>query len=322
MTRHRRARGSRGRFVSLALLSFFACTEDPASPPPRRTAECDGVAGPAHSGHLNDDVWGSLDGPHVLLAATTIGQLVLEPGTRVCAAPGVSLIVTRLEGPEPGLDPAVLTAVDAANPWGGVILRGDGAVVRDVTVEHAQSGITTQDLWLDRFPLVVLERLHVRRIQERGALIINGVLRNSTVEMACMAAEAAESCAAVQSYGNFTFEETTIRGSGGDGVRVGDRAHIRLLGGRIEGSAGGGLIMYSPRGLALLEARPLTITGNGYPGSVFFDHLPLLLPDEQALLGWTGNLRGYAASARRKPRRRDANPSGAAMVGWRDQRGT
>jgi hypothetical protein len=229
------------------------------------------------------------------------GKLTIEPGTVVCLSPGASFgadLDPSAAGIERGLEaigtadqPIVFTAEDPSRPWGSIVINSSGtgpggsARITHALIEHATRGV-------DAMGPAYVDRTHFRQIQTQAVIFSSngGLLTRSVVDTAAI-----RGGPAVQLNGG-TFEETVIRGSGGHGLVIGvgrsiTTGDVKLLGGRIEGSAGDGLQQEGFRGdhVRISEARAMRVVGNkGYPAQITPALIRLMYPtvaSQDSLLG-------------------------------------
>lgn len=231
--------------------------------------------------------WTRAAGPHVVDGLVTVygaGRLRIEPGTVVCfgsdgslAAEAGGRITAR------GLDTAVivLTELDAGGGWPGVALSGtpdSASVFTHVRLEHALTALAAQD-----HHAVTVDSAVIRQSGQAASLYAPGSrLSRSRVDTTLTSG-----VPAVALGDSTRFEQTVVRGAAGVGVRVDGDAGLRLLGGRIEGSAGTGLQVTTSGGI--VAADPLRVTGGaGYGADLTvdaFSRIYTALADQDSLLG-------------------------------------
>jgi hypothetical protein len=284
------------RLALLAIVLAGAC-DAPADPPPIVSAEwCHGEpVGTEHSGVIGAPaVWRAADGPHLVVGRVQVDLLTIEAGALVCGAPGGEIwlggtgALTAI-GREDA--PIIFTAQDSLQPWRGI---SAGSVrLAHALVEHGLVGVGEADS-------VLIDHSVLRQIQGAavsvGGLLSHISLVESTVDSVCLTAEPCAAVSAVGRGATLHFEESVVRSSGGDGVRVstigsGPASRLTLVGGAIEGSRGIGLVTGGYTSAHHI-VRPVRITGGAsYPVRVHLrlaaDHL--VTAADQAL--WLGNVR-------------------------------
>lgn len=269
---------STGPVLVLLLLPLMACGEDPAGIDPALARTC-GARGVLHAGEIGSERWGPEGNPHAVVDTLRVTDvLTIEPGVEVCVEPGTPIFTCRggsaIVARGTAEAPIVFTAGDPAEPWGGILggacSSSDGgslpaavSVFSHVRIEHAAYGVLVG---------ARIEHVHFRQI---------GCTAASTSHIAYSRVDTAgiKGCPAVLMGGAASqggidrFEETTIVGSGGIGLKFVSYGlittsgavpgSVALLGGRIEGSRGTGLhfdhLAYKYGHVS--EARPLRITG-------------------------------------------------------------
>ena len=228
--------------------SVASCTDgdwvhDPAAPEHCRDR------GRIHPGPIVSSHWKRADSPHILKGPVVVGDLRIEPGVVVCAAPGASVTAETVTAHGTADLPIVF---DAAGPefWHGIIVRQQ-ADLRHVILRSAEKPISEEEFGTadiiaedSRFEKVV-EPLAARAI----------TLRRVVIDSACYGRVAC-SAVLVQSYTSADLEDVSILDSGGFGVATADRCSLRMKNVRIEGSRETGLThTYSIRGSCTLTVE-------------------------------------------------------------------
>jgi hypothetical protein len=284
----------------LALILLFGCESGTApDPDPNRVATC-AEPGTSHGlATTRPEFWKRADSPHHLTGNFVVQhRLTIEAGALVCATADAQITVSaRADRLTAGTLYAVGTAeapirFTASNPdapWGGISLtelfccapNPDSNRIAYATIENARVGISARHT-------IYIEHTHIRQIRGSGVFLsrYGGSLRHSVVDSAAL-----DGGTAVQ-LTTGTFEETVVRGSGGDGLSLGGGSTGGgnvVLGGRIEGSKGTGLYAAGWRGVSVVRgARPVRITGNNRPAVLNIDVLYAIWPtaaDRDSLLG-------------------------------------
>jgi hypothetical protein len=283
--------------ISLALWGCDATTE----PDPNRVATCDDPGTEYRGTTDRAQIWTRAGSPHHIAETVRIlHRVTIEPGALVCGSANAQIVVGRLpDQGDPGTlyavgtaeAPIVFTATNPSTPWGGIRvefplccgLQPDSNRIAYATIEHALVGIAAAFT-------TYIDNTRIRQIRGNGVFLslYGGRLAHSVVDSAALDGGVA---VAVGLSGG-TFEETVVRGSGGDGVVVGSGSgggRVELLGGRIEGGKRNGLVAWGFRGVNVDRTRPMRITGNaGYPAVVNLNVLYQIWPDighQDSLLG-------------------------------------
>ena len=246
----------------------------PGSLPP--TVSCRGIVGTPHLGRIQDETWTRAASPHVVTDTVIVrGTLTIEPGALVCVSAGRSIradsLTAAINAVGTAAAPILFTALDPTQPWEGITARPTGCSlsacmapsrIRHAIVEYARNGIysTFNDFRVDSSQF-----RQIRCTAYRGPY-----LAYSTVDTAGI-----DGCAAVVMgmTATDTFAYNIVRHSGGDGVVFQSNAlhtseistgNFALLGGRIENSAGIGLLFDSHYiGDVVASAQPLRIVASG-----------------------------------------------------------
>jgi len=290
-------------FVMAACAVLAGCVPDnPLQPGRGRVAAPHGPAftlnpacdpGLGGQTHLEDSIktpvtWTRANNPHRVEAPLFVsgaGRLTLEPGVVVCFGEYVYLgMVNGGSLIADGLDTAriVLTAGDP-DGWTGMFFGGHPAAasrLKNVVMEgvdgwavsSADSAAVTIDSSVFRHPGAGLY------LAGRGSSISRSLVDSTTI---------AEYPAVV--LGTLArFEDTQIRGAAGVGLMVVGTNGVSLLGGRIEGSRGVGLVV-TTTGAGIVATRPIRVVGGAsYPAELVVSAFPRIYPalsDQDSLLG-------------------------------------
>ena len=231
---------------------------------------CAGSGGQTHADSVKTAVtWSQAGNPHrvnQLIHIEGAGSLRLTAGTLVCFGSGGGLRANnggrlRVEGTK--LAPVVLTAADLIGGWLGVHLAGTPSAaspVKNLRLEHTRStyAFATHDNHTAAIDSTVFR-------QNQEGLYLSGwasSLRRSRVDTVT------GPNSAVTMGRRTTFQQTVIRGAAGVGLAVLGTDSISLLGGRIEGSGGPGLVVTTPE-TGFLSTQPVRVTaGAGYPAQL------------------------------------------------------
>jgi hypothetical protein len=249
----------------------------------------DALGGQTHSEtNINSPVtWTRASNPHrvsgnIFVAST----LTLEPGVVVCFGWYSALLFNsggRLVAD--GLDTAriVLTAVDPATGWEGLAFLSAGpSSLKNVILDHVATDIMAIVSW-DSSAVVIDSS--VFRHAGTGLYLIG---RGSSISRSLVDTTATTQLAAVTLGTLSRFEETVIRGAAGIGLAVLGTHGVSLLGGRIEGSGGVGLVV-TTTGPGIVATRPIRVVGGAsYPAELVVSAFPRIYPalaDQDSLLG-------------------------------------
>jgi hypothetical protein len=249
---------------------------------------------PALGGQVHGDstidapvTWTRANNPHRLAAAILVtSRLTLEPGVVVCF--GWSSELVFLDGGSlvaDGLDTAriVLTALDPDAGWRGLGFGSASAgSLKNVHLDHIEAGnpaIVSFDS-----SAVVIDSSVFR--QAGAGLYLSG--RGSSISRSLVDTTTHTGLAAVTLGTLGRFEETVIRGAAGVGLRSTGVHGVSLLGGRIEGSGGVGLVV-TTTGPGIVATRPIRVVGGAsYPAELVVSAFPRIYPalaDQDSLLG-------------------------------------
>lgn len=279
----------------------------PEGPSMQLNPACSGSGGLTHAGGTitTTERWYPADNPHQVTGMVTVGaggQLRIQPGALVCFSSGAG--VRAVNGGTlavDGLDTAivVLTALDLAQGWGGIVLSdtpGTASFIHNARVEHA-AGVAV--LSEDRH-LLVMDSVHLR---QNGAAV-HLFSPQSRLLRSVVDTTTAPWAGAVALGDSTRFNHTTIRGAVNYGLVVLATSGVVLGSGRIEGSGGVGL--YAGDGIA--TAQPIRVVGGAahgaelsigalaelYPGAAAQDSLLGNARDTLYLLGGTLSTTVYA----------------------------
>ncbi|SOD02621.1 Right handed beta helix region [bacterium JGI 053] len=251
---------------------------------------CDpGLGGQTHSeSSISSPVtWTRASNPHRVSADILVtSRLTLEPGVVVCF--GWSSKLVFYNGGylvADGLDTAriVLTAIDPATAWEGLSFTSPVASsLKNVYLDHVApdvSAIVSSDS-----SAVVIDSSVFRHAG--AGLYLNG--RGSSISRSLVDTTARTGLAAVTLGTLGRFEETVIRGAAGVGLQSIGVHGVSLLGGRIEGSGGVGLVV-TTTGPGIVATRPIRVIGGAsYPAELVVSAFPRIYPalvDQDSLLG-------------------------------------
>lgn len=219
----------------------------PAGPSMLVNAACAGTGGQTHA-YTNVTTavtWTRANSPHRVTGSIYIqagGRLTIAPGAIVCFEP--ETIISAENGGRlfaRGLDTAqiVLTARDEARGWGGILLYGAPAspsYLTNIRIEHVAWGSTavfsyqTHPAYVDS--AVIRQSGRAVRFSAPGSRLTRSRVDSTTNR----------GWPAVTLGSGTRFETTAIRGAAGVGLSVVGE-NVLLLGGRIEGSGGTGLVV-------------------------------------------------------------------------------
>jgi hypothetical protein len=266
----------------------------PHGPAAALNPACDGALGGqthAETAVTAPVIWTRANNPHRVDAQILVsgaGRVTLEPGVVVCFG-GAGTLIMRAGGrlAADGFDTAriVLTAADPAAGWWGLRFSGSPAAagsLKNVRLEQ----IAIDSLAVASFDssAVVIDSSVFR--QGGGGLYLMG--RGSSISRSRVDTTTAAGSAAV-TLGNLGhFESTVIRGAAGVGLAVYGTNGVYLLGGRIEGSGGVGLVV-TTTGPGIVATRPIRVVGGAsYPAELVVSAFPRIYParaDQDSLLG-------------------------------------
>jgi hypothetical protein len=283
-----------------------------------------GALGAVRTGQIGKERWTRRGGPHVIRGDVILtDSLIIEPGALICADSSASLVINyspnnpeltgRLLARGTPTSPIRFTALDPQKPWAGITRSNvqvpsrccnDGfGVVSNAIIEYARNGVVfgffvdfERDIHGNFVRQSRVDSTHFRQI--RCSAVVAEHLTYSTVDTAGVA----EGCDAVVMgiipRGTVRFEQNIIRGSGRHGVSFrsygiptsgGAGGNIILLGGRIEGSRGSGIV-FSPfyRDDGVIESRPIRIVDSGLtpveaPIGIVLDVWPTLSAQDSLL---------------------------------------
>jgi hypothetical protein len=213
------------------------------------TPACAGTGGQTHASTTigNVQTWTLANSPHRVTGTITVGyagRLTIAPGAVVCFDPGTG--ITAQNGGRVlarGRDTAVivLTARDPAVGWSGIQFYGSPAVssyLTNVRIEHVAYSNVAVGAY--EYHPVVLDSAVIRRSGQAVHLHSPA----SRFSRSRVDTTTNRGVPAVDLANGATFEKSTVRRSAGIGVRV-SGPNVSLIGGRIEGSGGVGLHMWS-----------------------------------------------------------------------------
>ncbi|HYR11096.1 MAG TPA: right-handed parallel beta-helix repeat-containing protein [Longimicrobium sp.] len=243
-----------------------------ALPPGRPSALlnplCGGSGGTTHAGGsiTTAVTWAASGNPHRVTATVILGsggQLTLQPGVIVCFS---SLALLQSNGGRlvaQGLPASriVLTATDPALGWKGVSLSWEpsaASVLKHVTIEYTERGSPGVSSFMHP---VAIDSTVIRQsgrgvdLWGRGASFSRSRVDTTTNRDA--------NIAAVTLHDSTRFEQSVILHAASNGLRI-EGAGVQILGGRIEGSGGIGIVAEQFSGIPW--ATPLRVVGGGsYP---------------------------------------------------------
>jgi hypothetical protein len=251
--------------IALPLFLLAACgSEDPTAPESGQ-ALCS-EPGTAHAAlSASNETWTRQASPHHVTAplemlSQAAPTLTIEPGATVCFGPGGSLSFTfgTLMAKGTADAPITFTAVDPAQPWGGLTIafRGRGEFSHAV-VEHAVVGIRGHNP-------VNIEHALIRQI--RGVAIsfwyynADSHIRQTVVDSAALDGGPAVYLEAG------SFERSVVRNSGGIGIQLRGRMFApQVATCEVTGSAGDGILVDS-RTLLVVAVHDCNLVSNGGVG--------------------------------------------------------
>lgn len=268
-----------GRAALLALM--LACSDGVVEPgsdaPPLTFTTCRNQAAIAYRGIMSGGVW-QADYARVLTDTLVVnGTLRIEEGVLVCGEAGAALNVAmggELVVQGTPARPVVFTAIDPAEPWGGIGVADWGQQFQYFTgriahavVEHALNGIAGG--W-------TIENTVIRDVQGYGLRLWQGTILHSQIERATLAGADPSidwyhtpAGLMLPDYGRAELSDVVVRGGGAAGIVTNGRTSLHLENVIIEGNAGSGLVMRSgpgyPAGLA--TAGTVRVTANGGYGA-------------------------------------------------------
>jgi hypothetical protein len=265
----------------LAAALLAACTRDmplqpehaavPGAPSMLLNPLCAGSGGTTHYGSTisTTEHWYASGNPHRVsnwLHIAAGGNLRIHPGVLVCFDAFTS--IDAYNGGLLGVDgddtaQVVLTATDPAQGWGGIQLTGTpGATsfvghTRIEMVRVGNAAVSAYDSHEVLLAHVVIRQSGVAAVlYAPGSRIIDSRVDTTTYRYA----------AAVVLGDSTRFTRTTVRDAAGNGVEVLGQSGVELLGGRIEGSGGKGLVVHY--GGAVSSFQPIRVTGGSSYGVV------------------------------------------------------
>ncbi|HEU4885490.1 MAG TPA: right-handed parallel beta-helix repeat-containing protein, partial [Longimicrobium sp.] len=299
--RGRLAGGTLAAALLAAAVALGACADDGPTEPARAVPHGPSLAvnpacsGPGGQVHTIDTIkvartWTRGNNPHRvnhIIYVEGPGSLTLKPGVLVCFASGAALRFNhggRLVAN--GLDTAriVLTGTNTVGSWWGMEMQGAPSVpssLKNVVVEYTSTAYALAAL--DTHAVNIDST--VFRQNEAGVYLM---ARGSSLRRSRVDTLSNPYAAAVTLGGKTTFQNTVIRAAAGVGLSVVGTDSVSLLGGRIEGSAGVGLVL-APPATGFLSTQPVRVTGGaGYPAQMdvsAFARLYSTLADQDSLLG-------------------------------------
>jgi hypothetical protein len=211
------------------------------------TPACAGTAGQTHATDVTtSQTWTRANSPHRVTAVVSVtggAQLTIAPGAVVCFEPGTALYARyggRLWARGRDTAQIVFTARDPATGWGGITLYDAPAgpsYLTNVRVEH---------VYVDGIALTTGHQhaayVDSAVIRQTGRAVYFGADGSRLIRSRVDTTTNREGAAVyMQASG---FEHSTIRGAAGIGLVATGRGAL-LLGGRVEGSGGIGLHVWS-----------------------------------------------------------------------------
>lgn len=267
----------------------------PALPPDRPSALlnplCGGTGGTTHAGGTISTpvTWAASGNPHRVTATVLVstgGTLTLGQGTIVCFEPQTGLNANgggRLVGQGSNSSPVVLTARDPVLGWYGMYLQGVPAstsYISNARVEYAD--YYSSAIVADGHPLLI-DSTVVR--QSGGGVRLAG--RTSRLAFSRVDTTTNRAKPAVILGDSATFEQSVIRRAAGTGLHIEATAGARVLGGRIEGSRGTGIV--APNHTGLTDGVVVRVVGGAsYPieaTTVTLRNLYITAADQDSLKG-------------------------------------
>ncbi|HYR09137.1 MAG TPA: hypothetical protein VEQ60_15245 [Longimicrobium sp.] len=271
-----RSRAVRGLSVAGIICLLSACGRDgpteagPLAHPAAPSLLVNPLCSTYNTLHQSDTIttpvtWTLSGSPHRVTGTVTIepaGRLTIEEGAIVCFLPGAGLHSTggRLVSRGLATAPVVLTAYDPAQGWNGVNLEGSPSVTSYIThsrVEYVAlnyTAIASDDHRLQIDSTVVRQSGAGVRL-DRGPSRFTWSRVDTTTNRFAAALTLGDSSRA---------EHLTITGAAGVGLLIEGSARINVLGGRIEGSGGTGIV--APHETGIVFANPVRVVGGlSYP---------------------------------------------------------
>ena len=242
---------SSSQLLAILLLLVPGC-DDPSSP---------GSTEATHADTITATTWSNRNTHRLLRDVIVRDSLVIEPGTRVCAEAGASLIVNGKITAKGTKDrPITFTACNTATAWGGLHL---GSCLRcsdltdsltHVRFEHAAQGINVR---MSRH--VFVDSAHLRYIAG-SAIRVEGNGGSADVRRTIIDTVGI----AVQAGGSVGLTDVLIRGTNDAAIIAGSRqfSSLNINGLRIEGAKGGGIIAIFA---SLPWSKPVRIVNSGAP---------------------------------------------------------
>ena len=288
----------------LAAASLGGCGGDApldagaAAPPdaPSRfiTPACEGTGGETHpAATVSTQVtWSQAGSPHRVTGRITIGnggRITIQPGAVVCFSPGTEIEAGsggRLVARGTAAAPILLTARDPARDWEGLYFYGtsEASYLTNVRIEHVHLYSTA--VYTTGSHPVIVDSTVIRQSGHAAELHAPG----SRVSRSRVDTTTNRAGVAVRLGSGARFEASTVRGAAGTGVRVSGTASVQLLGGRIEGSGGTGLLI--DNAAAISSARPVRVTGGrGYGAELPVHALAKVYASSASLDSLRGNAR-------------------------------
>jgi hypothetical protein len=253
-----------------ALLGACDAPTDPAEraaaagPSMLVTPACAGSGGQAHGKQVitTAATWTRANSPHRVSGFIEVqgaGRLTIAPGAVVCFDRYASIGAWnggRLYARGRDTAQIVLTARDPAVGWSGLSFSGTPAgasYLTNVRIEHV--GLQYPGVEAGHQHAVYIDSVVIRRAG-RGVHLYSP---NSRLSRSRVDTTTDRSQPAVLLASGTRFEQTTVRGAAGTGVRV-IGTNALLLGGRIEGSGGTGLQVQSVNAVSPYS-RAVRVTG-------------------------------------------------------------
>jgi hypothetical protein len=269
------------RIAAGALLAgscVLAACDAPTAPGKAAVAEgaslllspaCAGTGGQTHSEDTisTAQVWTRANSPHRVTDKIVVapgGRITIAPGSVVCFSPFAALYVRGGRMIARGRDTAqiVFTARDPAYGWWGLQFSNsaNGSYLTNVRIEH-----------------VALNSIAVAGEADHPVYIDSAVIRQSGMAVSLSAPGSYISRSRVDTTTNRNlhavrlsngarFEQTVVRRAAGVGMTV--VGNVALLGGRIEGSGGTGLVFTHDIAPSKYFKPVRVVGGRGYPISI------------------------------------------------------
>jgi hypothetical protein len=288
--------------VLLATATLAAC-DAPTAPGERAVAggpsmlitpACAGTGGQTHpvASITTAQTWTRANSPHRVTGSITVngaGRLTIQPGAVVCFEPGTGLTATaggKLSVRGRDTAQVVLTARDPAQGWRGISLYDAPAgysYLTNVRMEHVALGFAAihsthqHGAWVDS--AVIRQSGQAASLYGTGSRLVRSRVDSTTNR----------NLAAVVLGTGARFEKSTVRGAAWTGVVV-DGEEVVLLGGRIEGSGGPGLVAFD-RGVNRYSTAVRVVGGRDYAAVMSLAAMARMYPTSALLDSLDGNAR-------------------------------